>query len=183
MAKTDEAMKEKLVKLSEISLSLDTYDDIFSDFDSRQYSERALSDDLISEMKRAIRDKPSGDVVLNFIMPMDMRNSEDEQLIKKRLKEHFKRHHNFLHKEINLNRTKGIGIVGLGVLLMLAATYVYKFISLHIALMTLFLFLEPAGWFTVWTGLEKIMNPSGTKNAEFEFYEKLSKVEINFLSY
>jgi len=183
MAKTDEAMKEKLIKLSEISLSLDTYDDIFSDFDSRPYSERALSHDLISEMKSSIRDKPSGEVVLNFIMPMDMRNSEDEYLIKKRLKEHFKRHHNLLHEEINLNRTKGIGFVGLGVILMLVATYVYKFISLHMALLTIFLFLEPAGWFTVWTGLETILNPSGAKKAEFEFYNKLSKIEINFLSY
>ena len=49
-----------LLKKSEISLSLDNYDDIFSDFDPRPFSQRALSDDFLIEAKKASRDKVSG---------------------------------------------------------------------------------------------------------------------------
>ena len=34
--------KQKLLEISEISLLLDSYDDIFSDFDQRPYAQRAL---------------------------------------------------------------------------------------------------------------------------------------------
>jgi len=39
----EEMHKKKLLQLSEISLIIDTYDDIFSDFDPRPYSQRALA--------------------------------------------------------------------------------------------------------------------------------------------
>ena len=40
---------EKLLQQSEISLLLDSYDDIFSDFDPRPYNQRALSQDFLAE--------------------------------------------------------------------------------------------------------------------------------------
>ena len=43
--------KQKILEMSEISLILDTYDDMFSSFDPRPYSQRALSEDFLSEAK------------------------------------------------------------------------------------------------------------------------------------
>lgn len=55
--KKDEAQQkieetEKILEMSEISIWLDNYDDIFSDFDPRPYSQRSLSDDFLAEAKK-----------------------------------------------------------------------------------------------------------------------------------
>jgi hypothetical protein len=47
----------------------------------------------------------------------------------------------------------------------------------------LFALLEPAGWFTIWNGLDQIYSTPSVKKADVEFYEKMSKSEIMFLSY
>ena len=44
--------KQSLLKLGEISILLDSYDDIFSDFDPSHYSERTLFDDFIVQSKK-----------------------------------------------------------------------------------------------------------------------------------
>ena len=64
----EEMHKKKLLQLSEISLIIDTYDDIFSDFDPRPYSQRALSDDFLLEARKASKDKVSGTFELNFLV-------------------------------------------------------------------------------------------------------------------
>ncbi|PIU76093.1 hypothetical protein COS75_00785, partial [Candidatus Pacearchaeota archaeon CG06_land_8_20_14_3_00_35_12] len=87
-AKFDE--KQKLLQMSEISLWLDHYDDIFSDFDPRPFSQRALSDDFLLEAKRASKEKISGAIEMQFLIPHDKRNKELENTIKKRLHDHFK---------------------------------------------------------------------------------------------
>lgn len=73
-----EEEKEKLLKLSEICLILDTYDDIFSDFDPRPYDERGLSDDFLSEARKAVKKKPSETIELKFLIPANKRNLSDE---------------------------------------------------------------------------------------------------------
>ena len=62
------ARTQKLLGLSNISLSLNSYDDIFSGFDPRPYSQRALSDDFLAESKRASRDKELDGVELIFLI-------------------------------------------------------------------------------------------------------------------
>jgi hypothetical protein len=54
------------------------------------------------------------------------------------------------------------------------AGFVYK---------VLFVMCEPAGWFTVWTGLEKLFLDTKEKMPEFEFYQKMTKMQITFYSY
>src|SRR3989344_5995509 len=91
--------KKELLAKSEISLLLDTYDGIFSDFDPRPYNERALSDDFLLEAKKASRDKATGTIELIFMMPADKMDMHQESLIKKRLRDHFKKHHARIQKE------------------------------------------------------------------------------------
>lgn len=77
-----------------ISLILDSYDDIFSDFDPRPYSEKALSDDFLSECRKASRDKKDDEVELRLLVPAQKREINDETKIKRRLKDHFQKHFN-----------------------------------------------------------------------------------------
>src|SRR3989344_7409018 len=110
--------KQKLLKMSEISLWLDHYDDIFSDFDPRPYSQRALSIDFLDEVKRASKDKPLEALELKFLVPKDKREVSREFIIKKRLRDHFKKHIDLLSKEKKDTINQGAIFIALGTVLM-----------------------------------------------------------------
>ena len=75
--------KRQLLQLSEVSLWVDNYDEFFSDFDPRPYSQRTLSDDFLHEAKKAVREKASGKVELTLLIPKNKRAKEIENVIKK----------------------------------------------------------------------------------------------------
>ena len=179
-----EKNQKETIKKPNISLILDSYNDIFSDFDPRKYSERALSDDFLSEVRRASRDKPSGEIELNFLIPKNKRSVLYESLIKKRLKEHFKKHYALLHNETNSIRKKGGLFVFFGILTMFIATLILHYAPSDKLLYSFLVILfEPGGWFLFWEGLSLIIFKPNEKKAELEFYNKMSKASINFNSY
>ena len=122
----EETQKEQkdILKQSNISLILDSYDDIFSSFDARPYSEKALSVDFLAECKNAVRDKGEYEIEMRLLMPKDKRNFKEETTIKKRLKIHFGKH--FVEKEQEILKVKKEGFiwVSLGVLLLLGIIFV-----------------------------------------------------------
>lgn len=178
-----ESQKEKLLEMSEISLILDTYNDIFSSFDPRPYSQRALSIDFLNEAKRATKELPSGAIELKLLMPYQLRNLQKEISIKKRLREHFVRHQHLSHIESRRLRLRGIGMALLGVSFISASTFLYSIEVSNYFIKFLQILLEPAGWFTAWTGLEDIYYTGRELSKEIAFYEKMSKANIEFLSH
>lgn len=179
-----EEVKKILLQMSEISLWIDTYDDIFSDFDPRPYSERALSDDFLIEAKKAVKDKSSGQIELKFLAPAHIRNPALEVMIKRRLKDHFKRHYMLMIDEARGLRKRGILMAIGGVLMIMLATYLSSLDSPSLIIEFFVILLEPAGWFTAWVGLEDSFFGSGKElNKELKFYERMSNAEIVFTSY
>ncbi len=75
--------------MSELSLWLDYYDDIYSDFDSRNYAKRRVSDDFIYELRNALkyRKERMNDLVL--LLLADKRDEANEKIISGSLKEFF----------------------------------------------------------------------------------------------
>ena len=169
--------------LGKISLMLDDYNDIFSDFDPRPNLVRMLSVDFLDEIKRATRDKKEG-LELNFLIPQHLREIKEEVIIKKRLKNHFKKHYEASKQEVKSVVREGILFVAFGVILMFLATYVL-FTFKESTFLTTFLvvILEPAGWFLFWEGLDLIIFEPKKKNPDLSFYKKMSKAVINFNSY
>lgn len=180
--KTDEELRA-LSKLSQISLDLEDYSDIFSDFDPRPYSQRALSDDFLSESRKASRDKVSGQIELGFLMPAAKRSAKDEAVIKKRLREHFKKHHLMLEVERKNVIKQGVYFATFGILIMFIATLlIFSHAESSVIGSFFVVLLEPAGWFLVWEGLHLIVFDSKAKRPEVQFYEKMSKANIVFIS-
>lgn len=166
-----------------ISLWLDDYNDIFSDFDPRDNSVRALSVDFLEEAKRAATDKSEG-LELNLLIPNAKRNFQTEQIIEHRLKNHFERHHAILKKETNSMIKNGLLFVFAGIIIMIIATYVLVHYEEKTTIASFLLILfEPAGWFFFWEGLDIVLFKPKEKRSELEFYKKLSHSEINFNSY
>ena len=96
MEKRKEVAGVASFKEANISLILDSYEDIFSSFDARRHSEKALSTDFLDEAKRASRDKDSGSIELKLLIPKNKRQLGEEIIIKKRLKRHFQHHYNMV---------------------------------------------------------------------------------------
>lgn len=175
--------KNKLLEMSQVSLWLDTYDDIFSDFDPRPFSDRAISDDFLLEAKKFFREKKTGGLELKFLIPEKERKQEIETQIKKRLKEYFKKHCSLLQKELGGTKKRATALTLSGIILMILASALDYFQSKILILHLATTLLELGGWLAVWFGLEQIFYTIRGKNQEVEFYKKMSQLEISFLSY
>lgn len=176
---------ETIIDKSEISLILDTYDDIFSDFDPRPYSIRGLSDDFINEAKKALRETKPDVFELKFLIPEMQRRPGQEPLIKKRLKDYFKKQLMMLEKEMKSVRKNGVKLAIIGFILMISAALLYTLNSgsNQLWIQLLVIPIEPAGWFFVWEGFERIFNYTKEKKPDIEFYKKMNKAEISFITY
>ena len=177
-----EEERKQLLAKGEISLWIDNYDDIFSDFDPRSYSQRALSDDFLIEAKKAVREA-KGVLILRFLVPTSVRNNQQESMIRRRLREHFRKHHDNAEREMRGLVRNGILLALGGFALMLAAAFIAhaqreSFLSIFLTVL-----FEPAGWFMVWYGMDKIFYTAKEKRTELDFYQKMSKVDIDFDSY
>jgi hypothetical protein len=174
---------KELLKEGNVSLILDSYHDIFSSFDPRLFSERALSDDFLMECKRAVRDKVDDDSAweLRLMVPSNKRSLSDESRIRIRLKSHFDKHYVEKLKEIKSVKREGIMWFFLGAVFIFFATLLYNkegFLFNMIQIM-----LEPAGWFTFWEGLGKVFIHAREKEPEMKFYKKMAHSKVTFIGY
>ncbi len=179
---TMEKVKELLQK-SEISLWLDHYDDIFSDFDPRPYSQRGISDDFLKEARKAVREVKPGVLELRFLVPGNHRRADHEAMIRKRLREHFKKHADLLHNEQKGMRRKGAIVSVMGFLLLIIAATIEHYHKDSFLWSLVAIAMEPAGWFSIWMGLDYIISKSKEKVSEKEFYRNMAKAEIKFDAY
>jgi hypothetical protein len=175
--------KKELLSKAELSIWLDTYDDIFSDFDSRPYSERTLSDDFIHEARKMAKGKPTGRIELKLLMPKDLRNKETEVIIIKALRQHFKQAANATAAETKQIVKRGILSALFGVILMVIASYIINLPSKNFFVNTILVILEPAAWFLLWTGFDFMIYRSGNRKNDLSFNNKMAHAEITFLTF
>lgn len=175
--------KQSLLKLAEISILLSSYNDIFSVFDPSEYSERTLSDDFIIQANNFSKSKEGNRMSLKLLLPASSRNEKEEKVIVKRLHSHFKDVYQQIGGDIKKTKRKGIILTGIGIVLMISASYL-SFIKLeryHVHL--LIVLFEPAGWFLLWAGLDHLVYQSKSTKKDFDFYSKMSRSEIRFFTY
>lgn len=169
-----------VAKATSISLALEEYEDIFSDFDPRPYSERSLSEDFLYELQRAALNKEQKGLVLTLLIPKEEQNAGQEKVILERLRNHFRRHHRSLEKKRQNDIKTGAWMVALGVAFMFLATYILYEIKQTLWTAFIVVLLEPAGWFTFWEGSSLILFKAKEVTPDLEFYRKLSGAKITF---
>ncbi len=166
-----------------ISLKLASYNDIFSSFDPRPYSERSLSVDFLGEARRASIDKPSGDLELRLMLPKRFRILEVERIIQKRLKSHFEKHARKIKNHYEKIIRNGALFTVSGVIVMFLASFIlFRYPENNLFVNFLIILFEPAGWFFFWEGLDQIVFESKKARPDLEFYEKMANSDIIFLS-
>ena len=169
---------------TEILYNLNSYEDIFSDFDPRPSSQRSISEDFIAEAKKVIMDHERSDgITLQILLPKKSRRIKEEETIIKRLQNHFSTHHYILKERLRSAFKEGGAYTTLGVVFMLLAAYIVHTTQVERFLLTfLIIILEPAGWFLFWEGLYIIIFDRRKQQPDIAFYEKLARSKIVFSS-
>ena len=176
-----EKAKQIIRELKEIAIAIDTWDDVFSDFDPRPLNERILSEDFIIELTRRYRETRKGDLALTICAPVALKDKKSESMVTQRLKRHFKLRALQSKKEISRIRARGIIFVLFGVcfLTFLTLAAYFKWFS-SLAIEVLGIVVMPLGWFGIWEGFSKIVDTSPASIQEEILFDKLSRAQYSF---
>lgn len=174
--------KKILLDKSVLSIWLDSYNDIFSDFDSRPYSERALSDDFICEAKKIEKEKTGGTISLKLLMPAHLRKKTTESIIARSIHARFRNLSHQVKREMKRTRRKGALLTLIGLASMILANYLINLDEKTFLINALLIVLEPAGWYFVWTGLDHFFSGTHDKDKELDFDTRMAHSKIVFLS-
>ena len=166
-----------------INIWIDSYDEMFSDFDPRAYSSRAISDDFILQVRKISKDQYGKKMILKLLLPETARNQQNEEVISERLQHFFEINHQQLLAEKRKTRQKGSLLTIAGILLLLGASYISYLKSESFYSQVLLILFEAAGWFMLWMGFDQLVYNSGKTKKEFNFYAYMAKAEITFESY
>ncbi|NYZ77133.1 hypothetical protein H0O02_02340 [Candidatus Micrarchaeota archaeon] len=167
-----------------VSIALDNYDDIFSDFDPSPYHSRILSDDFLKEVQKRYVENKHGSFEVRFSLPNALRSAKTEALIKKRLKDYFTMQLKNLDTDLEKVRKRGMAYVAAGFAILagsitLATTdageYEYIFKLLEVLLV-------PLGWYLLWVGIEKIVETPSKLEDQRKFNTKFENANYYFIS-
>ncbi|MCX8198108.1 MAG: hypothetical protein N3F07_02850 [Candidatus Micrarchaeota archaeon] len=170
-------------EIREITIKLDTYDDIFSDFDPRPYSQRELSEDFLKEVQRRYMEDKHGRFEVHFTIPSSERDTKEEALIKKRIREHFSQMAKAEHEEIKKTQRRGYVYIAIGAAVLLAN--VAALFTLHESswfYQVLSILLVPAGWYGMFTGIGKVIDEPVLSAEKKAVYERFEKANYIFMS-
>jgi hypothetical protein len=176
----DHPLKLPAVRETSISVWLDNFDDIFSDFDPRSYSERTISDDFMNELRKRAAENNHSIAEIHLLLPAKERRSEYENLISKRIHQIIKVE---LQQQINiLKKLRKMGLLFsvIGLVLMILTIYSGRYIGNEWTKKIIYALTEPSGWFFTWNGLDKLFSSSEKKIPELIFFRKISKSKVNF---
>jgi hypothetical protein len=165
-----------------LSLWLDDYGDIYSDFDSRHYLKRRVSEDFIRELKIASRNLEDPVNVLVLLLPKEKRKDASEKIINDSLRDHFLGEY-YIHAN-NLRKKSGKNLLFFitGILAMCANVFITYTTKNTLVTSSLKVLLEPAGWFFLWISLDFLFYDFSDLKKERDFYKKLSELNIHFKS-
>jgi len=167
--------------LKEISIILDVWDDIFSDFDPRPLDERALSQDFINELKKRYRETAKGELLISFFAPKSLKDEQSEKMVTHRLRRYFKERAMQKKRDIRRMQARGGVFVLFGIASLSSITMVSYFnIVPEFTDKLLEIIFVPLGWFGIWEGFSQIVDASPRFAQDETLYRKLAAAEYHF---
>lgn len=166
-----------------ITVKLESYESIFSDFDPRPFAVRALSDDFLIAIKQAVREADTSNVHVTLFIPRSPNDKEHEKTILERIKSHFHKHHTILEKARGQSIKQGILLMIVGMAAMIGATFLASRETQSFLLSFPRVLLEPTGWFVIWFGLDKIFSLSKEERENLNFYKQMAKAQLSFMHF
>ena len=166
--------------MAELSLWLDSYDDIYSDFDSRHYLKRRISEDFIDELKASMKYKTEHPDTLLLLLPAQLRNEAVEESIAFSFKKQIKERVDALDQKARIRWNRGMSLLIAGVLTMIVESIVFYKVSPGYFTILLRIVMEPAGWFMIWNGLDFLLYEYRSIVRGNSFYREVVAMTIHF---
>jgi hypothetical protein len=168
--------------MKDIKLWLDSYEDIYSDFDSRHYLKRRISEDFLDELRNELKfsEPLNGNIIL--LLPQNKRNEASEKVITKGLTEYFQKQYNFHKNKCRYKLNKGILLFVIGFIIMLLNSWFTFNYKESFTIIFFRILLEPAGWFLLWAAFDFVFYDFATIKTVRNFYHQLSNAGINFIN-
>jgi hypothetical protein len=166
--------------MTDIKLWLDSYNDIYSDFDSRHYLKRRISEDFLDELRNELKISESlnGDII--FLLPQTERDVSSEKVIAKGLTEYFKKQYGFHKNKCQHKLNKGVLLFASGFFIMLLNSWCSFHYKETFIIIFFRILLEPAGWFLLWAAFDFLFYDFTKLKTVRDFYRLLSNANINF---
>lgn len=168
--------------MAELNLWLDSYNDIYSDFDNRHYLKRRISDDFLHELRTEMKykERHAGDMVL--MVPKERRDESAEKIISSSLTDFFTTRFRFHVDKCRKKLNKGSLLFITGIIIMLFNSFISYYAEVSFPIISLKVLLEPAGWFLLWAALDFLLYDFAELKRERNFYKELSEMHIHFKS-
>ena len=168
--------------MEEISLWLDSYDEIYSDFDSRQYIKRRISEDFLHELRLELKYIETNVQQLNLFIPSSFRNKELEVLIAPSLLAYFTKLYEFHQAKFKTKTKNGLYYLLFGIILMFLNSFLVYHLASNFIVKVLNLLFEPASWFLIWLGFDVLFYDLKALKIETNFFDRLRSLNIVFKS-
>ncbi|MDD5317316.1 MAG: hypothetical protein PHF51_01130 [Candidatus ainarchaeum sp.] len=162
------------------AIALDTYDDIFSDFDYGPLETRRLSGDLVDEIEGRLRGPVCGRAELAFSVPAALRDARVEEMVAKRLKRFFADRLASARAEISRRRRAGALRLAAGSLLLGLEAVLLALAGSFVAVAALSSIAAPAAWYLSFTGLEFLVDVPKDMLKKRDIYSSLKGAKISF---
>jgi hypothetical protein len=174
-------IRQRLDDINAISIAIDTYDDIFSDFDPRDISQRDLSEDFLNEIMHRHRQNPKGKYDVVLVAPRSIEDLTAEKQIISRLSRYFHQKHIQYTQSINEIRIRGSLYVVVGMLLLITLSLLtFNKVLDRLTLEMAAIIFTPLGWFGIWEGFSKIVDIPFNLASSTQAYSRLSKASYKF---
>jgi hypothetical protein len=161
----------------EIIISLESYDDIFDDFDVREFGIRSISADFVNVINSRIRRRDFGkEIMLTLTLPSGRRSKPEEKRICGRIKEHFAKSTSWWAKKEGDEARNGIFFMLAGIAVYMAGGLLVPQESMH----ALRQYLLIPSWFLVWHSLDLLIVNVPKIGDRKQFNRYMEKARIAF---
>ena len=167
----------------DISIWLDKYEDLFSDFDSSHFKARTLSDTFLSEIHKLVHEVKSDNVELKFNLMLDQPDAEIESVITNNIHNYFAAKAERAKNEMTTMLRNGALLAGGGFLLIIFLITLGHTWNTLLVLKGFEMMLEPLGWFLVWNGLDMIFVQAKKEQPAIAFNKKMTNAKLTFISF
>ncbi len=167
-----------------IDISIDYYRDLYNDWDFSPFKRRDLDTDLVSFIEECSEEIPLRyKVIINFFMPLEMRDLEKEKRSKAGLNNYFKYMLYKVEGEIVKYRIRASKYALTGSVLVMIAFTLQKFIEhlIYLSLLPEGFFI--GGWVFMWEVFTILFFQNADRKAKLREYRRLMEAEVNYNYY
>jgi len=164
-----------------ISVALDKYSEVFSEWDPAPFKKRDLDYDLRKYLENCSSDIPfECDIILCFNILESVRNSENEGRIETGLKTYFSFYLNSQENELKQTRKRSVMFGMISALLLFSAVSLSEYASMNSFYLVVIEGIYIGGWVFLWEAISTSF--FRTRKAKFEYlhYKRFSKSQIRF---